>query len=469
LSIETIKNKFNHYIMVSSTLVNVSDEAEARLITLLFESSNNNDSSSGESLQQQCATYLSEGNLYELLTTLISSTSMNIMLLEPVTEVATIVSLLSNMIQRLDSPDKIKEVLTSLIEKVAQAVPNTATELPGSTTMIERNMTILSVLYNMMDKSYKCMLLERMIQLMGSKNDGSDLDDLALVFLQPDTALGRLLSSPIVSSASSSNNNITSPQPPIVNMLQSWNVTDTERRSIYTTVCNALPSNDLRQQRFLLLLIETYSSDGSINEGTIVNDNDVVNIVKQVSINTIRDPVTLFRDQRNLLSRNIVQQILLKHDPALLALLTVFQEGTMLEYEQFIATHASSKDDGAITTLFSQWGLDHQQCVRYMRILSLCTLAIGQEVITYDEIRKSLHLNENDDEDVESWVIAAVNSGLLQAKMDQLQEMVMIERCVVRKFDLTQWRNVQSKLVSYKEQVGTVLNALKEQQSIKKQ
>ena len=260
-------------------------------------------------------------------------------------------------------------------------------------------------------------------------------------------------------------------------MLQSWNVTDSERRSIYTTICNALPSNDVRQQRFLLLLIESYSknNDGSTIINDIKNDDEVVKIVKQVSINTIRDPVTLFRDQRNLLSQNIIQQTLLKHDKVLLALLTVFQEGTMLEYEQFISTHAKggSKDnDGAIATLFSQWGLDHKTCVRYMRILSLCTLAIGQEVITYSEIRKALHLNDDDDEDkddVESWVIAAVNSGLLQAKMDQLQEIVMIERCVVRQFDLIQWKNVQSKLVSYKEQVGTVLHALKEQQSIKKQ
>ena len=446
--------------MVSSTLVNVSDDAEARLVTLLCESD--------ASLQQQCSKHLSEGNIHKLLTTLISSSTnvidIVVLQMEPITEVTTTISLLSNMIQRLDSPETIKEVLTLLVDTIANATPTNT--MANSVTIIERKITILSVLYNMMENSYKCMLLERMIQLTGKNNTSSDDNNLALVLFQPDTTLGRLITSPISSSSSSSNHNMTQPPlPPIVNMLQSWNVSDTERRSLYTSICNGLPSDDIRQQRFLLLLIESYSNNSN-KETTIVND-DIIKLVKQVTINAIRDPVTLFRDQRNLLSQTIVQQTLQKHDAALLALLTVFQEGTMSEYEQFISKHAGTD----ATAFFSQWGLDQAQCIRYMRILSLCTLAIGQEVMTYGEIRKALHLNDendNDGDDVERWVIAAVNSGLLQAKMDQLQEIVMIERCVVRKFDLVQWKNVQSTLRSYKEQVGSVLNALK-QQSIKKQ
>lgn len=452
--------------MVSSTLVNVSDDAEARLITLLCERAND------ATLQQQCSTYLSEGNIYQVLTTLISSSSANVvdvivLQMEPITEVVTTVSLLSNMIQRLDSPEAMKELLTLLVDNIAQANSTAGSDLTSTTSIIERKVTILSVLYNMMDQSYKCMLLDRMMQIIGSKSNTSSDASEALLLLQPDTTLGRLISSPIISS--SSNSSIAPPPPPIVNMLQSWNVSDTERRSMYTSICNVLPSDDVRQQRFLLLLIESYSK--TVTDKSTIVDDDIIKLVKQVTINAIRDPVTLFRDQRNLLSQTIVQQTLQKHDSALLALLTVFQEGTMSEFEQFISKHAGS-DATATTALFEQWVLDHAQCVRYMRILSLCALAIGQEVITYAEIRKALHLsdeNGDDDEDVESWVIAAVNSGLLQAKMDQLQEMVMIERCVVRKFDLVQWKNVQSKLLSYKEQVGTVLNALKQQKSIQKQ
>ena len=461
--------------MVSSTLVNVSEDAEARLIHLLCESSANNDKAS---LQQECSTYLSKGNIYKLLTTLISSSSTNVidtlvLHMEPITEVVTMVMLLSNMIQRLDSTDTIKEVLSLLVNEIARASPTATTE---NVSIIERKVTILSVLYNMMDTSYKCMLLERMILLIARpiNASGASFDDRALLLLlQPDTTLGQLISSPISSSSSNNNNNNTilaqPPLPPIVNMLQSWNVSDTELRSLYTSISNVLPSDDIRQQRFLLLLIESYSKTTTTNETTIIND-DIIKLVKQVTINAIRDPITLFRDQRNLLSQSIVQQTLQKHDTALLALLTVFQEGTMSEYEQFIAKHAGS-DATATATLFLQWGLDQTECVRYMRIFSLCTLAIGKEVITYAEIRKALHWNDGQDDcdDIESWVIAAVNCGLLQAKMDQLQEMVMIERCVVRKFDVVQWKNVQSKLISYKEQVGTVLNTLKQQQLMKQQ
>jgi translation initiation factor 3 subunit M len=67
---------------------------------------------------------------------------------------------------------------------------------------------------------------------------------------------------------------------------------------------------------------------------------------------------------------------------------------------------------------------------------------------------------------VESWVIAAVGSGLLEAKMDQLVQKVMVERCVVRQFDMNQWKILQNRLQAWKKNVGGVLDSLKQSQTI---
>ena len=137
----------------------------------------------------------------------------------------------------------------------------------------------------------------------------------------------------------------------------------------------------------------------------------------------------------------------------LLALLKVFQEGKLDDYQSYL----KSKGGDAV---LSQWGLSPDDCSRHMRILSLCSLAAEHEEIPYAVVAETLQLTESGD--VEKWVIAAVSSGPLSAKMDQLQEKVMVERSVVRKFDMEQWKALQSRLHLWKQNVGGILDAYKQ-------
>lgn len=137
----------------------------------------------------------------------------------------------------------------------------------------------------------------------------------------------------------------------------------------------------------------------------------------------------------------------------LLALLKVIQEGKLEDYHSFIKANGGDK-------VLEQWdGVTPENCVRYMRILSLCSLAAEHEEIPYQVVADTL---QTDLKDVERWVIAAVSSGLLSAKMDQLQSKVVVERCVVRKFDMDQWKIVQSRLHMWKQNVGRILDAYRQ-------
>lgn len=137
----------------------------------------------------------------------------------------------------------------------------------------------------------------------------------------------------------------------------------------------------------------------------------------------------------------------------LLALLTVFQEGNLGDYNAFIQSNGGNAD-----TILSQWDLKADDCSRYIRILSLCGVAAAHEEIPYPLVAETLQTTPDE---VEKWVIAAISSGLLSAKMDQLQEKVIVERCVVRKFDMEQWRALQSRLRLWKQNVGGILEAYK--------
>ena len=112
-------------------------------------------------------------------------------------------------------------------------------------------------------------------------------------------------------------------------------------------------------------------------------------------------------------------------------------------------------------TTLTQYDLPQEECIRHMRLLSLCSLATEHEEIPYDAIASTLQIPE---EEVESWVIAAVSSGLLSAKMDQLQRVVMVEGCVVRRFGMEQWKVLQKRLDVWKRNVRGVLDGLKQSQ-----
>lgn len=136
----------------------------------------------------------------------------------------------------------------------------------------------------------------------------------------------------------------------------------------------------------------------------------------------------------------------------LFELLKIFQEGNLEDYNSYISTKGGD-------SVLAQWGLSADDCSRYMRILSLCSLAAEHEEIPYSVVADTL---KTDVGDVEKWVIAAVSSGLLSAKMDQLQQKVMVERSVVRKFDMEQWKALQSRLHLWKQNVGGILEAYKQ-------
>ena len=161
----------------------------------------------------------------------------------------------------------------------------------------------------------------------------------------------------------------------------------------------------------------------------------------------------------------IIYHNLTKHPPtpdsytpiatkSLFALLQIFQEGKLEDFESFLKSNEAT---------LAENGLSKDECTRHMRLLSLCSLASEHEEIPYSAIASTLHV---EDTEVETWVIAAVSSGLLSAKMDQLQKVVMVESCVVRKFDIEQWKALQSRLHSWKKNVKSVLDGLEKSQAM---
>jgi len=402
----------------SSALVNVVDGAELCLVRLLAESAA--PGSIRPNFIPDCEACVAQSDASRLLKTIVAEKGAIAALVSLDDEAVSAISLLAACLDRVEgaSSEKIlNELSNSIISISTSAVDANATT---------KAISLLATLYNMRsDPTEKVALLVKMIRLASSSGDSSTLLEANNSVLGKWTDPTRL-----------------------VTMLDEWKVKPAGRRELYRAAAEGSQDASLTKQQFNLLVVETYSKSDVDASG--------LEVAKQAAIGAIRDPVSLFVEQRKILSLPAIQSLKNNHGP-LLALLNVFQEGKLEDYHSYIKSNGGD-------AILSQWDLTAEDCSRHMRMLSLCSLAAEHEEIPYTVVAETLQTTS---EDVEKWVIAAVSSGLLSAKMDQLQEKVMVERSVVRKFDMDQWKALQSRLHLWKQNVGGILDAYK--QSLKQQ
>ena len=68
-------------------------------------------------------------------------------------------------------------------------------------------------------------------------------------------------------------------------------------------------------------------------------------------------------------------------------------------------------------------GLDHETSLHKMRLLTLVTLAMGKTEIEYATVASGLNIEVDD---VEDWIIEAIGEDLLEGKLDQINDRVLI-------------------------------------------
>eukprot|EP00978_Attheya_sp_CCMP212_P034443 scaffold144165_cov54-Attheya_sp.AAC.2 len=405
----------------SSTLVNVAEHAELTLVRLMAESAPKKKLS--PKFEADCEACISNADAPALIRTILRDAGAMAALfaMDPVEDAISAFTILAALLDRVgaDRPGEEAGLAAELAETV------------GSNKAFDagKRIAMLCALYNLRtDGGEKCRLLTRIVALSAESDPK---------MLASGHALGSILEA----------DNITS-------LVSAWNTASVaEHRALLRTIADGVrkmgdEDSISRNQRFLLLLVETYTDESEVDQAGL-------EAAKDATVGAIRDPVKLVTEQRSMLSMTAVQALSKNTETlSLYSLLQVFQEGKLEDYEAFVSKHG--------TKVLEKNGLNPEDCVRYMRLLSLCSLAAEHEEIPYAAIVSTLKVQP---EEVESWVITAVSSGLLLAKMDQLQQVVMVERCVVRRFGIEEWKSLQTRLHTWKKNVRGVLEGLKQSQT----
>lgn len=114
-------------------------------------------------------------------------------------------------------------------------------------------------------------------------------------------------------------------------------------------------------------------------------------------------------------------------------------------------------------SFISDNGLNEDILDRKMRLLTLASLASQSSqsrTLPYAHIAKALDIPF---ETVESWVIDSIRSGLVEGKLSQQKQEFLIHRSTYRVFGENQWREVASRLETWRSSLINVLDVIRRQ------
>lgn len=164
-------------------------------------------------------------------------------------------------------------------------------------------------------------------------------------------------------------------------------------------------------------------------------------------------------DFHDLTSLPSIQALSDSH-PKYFELLEVVSEKELEDYSDF-------RDE--YEDFIEEAGLDNSKLHRKMRLLTLASLAASTATreLEYKRIGQALQVPS---EDVEMWVIDVIRAGLVEGKLSQQKQTFLVHRTTYRVFGEKQWREIATRLDSWKESLRGVLEVVRrERQAAEKQ
>ncbi|XP_078447357.1 uncharacterized protein LOC144716161 [Wolffia australiana] len=235
----------------------------------------------------------------------------------------------------------------------------------------------------------------------------------------------------------------------IDSFLKEWKLDKVDERSLFLTIANILKDHKSLGKDYLSFLIK-YLGTFAV-EDTYALSEAKDGAVRAV-IEFIKSSDTF---QSDLLDFPAVGQLEKDANYSLVyELLRIFLTGRLDAYLSFHEVHQD---------LLKSYGLVHEDCVTKMRLATLADLGSCESgEIPYSLIKESLAIS---DEEVEYWVVRAIAANLLDCKMNQISESVIVSRYTDRIFSLAQWKTLRSKLGIWRGNVTNLVNTIQASRS----
>lgn len=218
--------------------------------------------------------------------------------------------------------------------------------------------------------------------------------------------------------------------------ISKWQVSAEDVRVLYRLVHDAL-QDDKQSEAATQVMVELLSTYTKENASQARNDahNCILDFVSR--------PNVLLMDHLLRLTPVAFLEGELIHE-----LLSIFVTG---KYKDYIKFYENNKD------FVSSIGLSHEKNVHKIRILTLMSIGEEQTEISYKELSQEIGVPEDE---IEDFIIQAVKTKLIGAKLDQINSKVIISSLVHRTFGMGHWQLLQDKLQAWSKNVNAFMNSL---------
>lgn len=125
-------------------------------------------------------------------------------------------------------------------------------------------------------------------------------------------------------------------------------------------------------------------------------------------------------------------------------LLSIFVSEKLPAYIQFYQNHKE---------FVTSQGLNHEQNLKKMRLLTFMQLAEKNPEMTFQQLQEELQIEEDE---VESFIIEILKTKLVRARMDQSAKKVHISSTMHRTFGRAQWQQLRDLLQCWKQNLVSV-------------
>jgi len=222
--------------------------------------------------------------------------------------------------------------------------------------------------------------------------------------------------------------------------VKEWSVGVEESRALYLAVANLCSGQASASKEYFHFLTKYLSTF----ETTELASDKIRRDVARCGIEFISSPDVFQCDTLDLVTVQKLQADSVTGP--VFVLLSLMLTGKLADYLTF---HAANPK------VVAGLSLSHDNIVSKMRLMSLTALASESQTgeIPYALVKDTLQI---EDSEVEAWIVKAISLKLLEAKIDQLREVVVFSRCTRRVFGDAQWHELQAKLGQWKANLGSV-------------
>lgn len=233
-----------------------------------------------------------------------------------------------------------------------------------------------------------------------------------------------------------------------IDYIDSWlsvpRLSTMQKRTLFSLLATELKTLNKHKESysFLLRLMNEF-------QGADVKELDEPSNVKAaitLAVDSVKLPNILYMDQ--ILNLDAIKNLSKTGYQVVLDLLYIFLRGGKEDLGSFFEKNAE---------FCKEHELDYDACLRKWRLLSLAGCGTAEKDIPLSSISANSGLSP---EEAEELVVQAIGQNVLDAKIDQINRVVLVRSAMKREFMEKDWETLQSRLVQWQNNIKYIQDVL---------